>query len=282
MTDPNRRDLHLGYSAQELATSPYAAFYRPALAPLPAPVREALWAGAVAHQRMPAVECAAQLQEAGYEPVENGFTLGADGAARIAVLTRMPRVTPAMWNWWFAWHGSEAQRYKLWHPRAHVHAAWADGRDDLPHYVGRVSRVVEFIGAQRFEFNICFVAPASLGFDEARLAARGEVAICARGALAGTPLETGWLVHHIRLVPGGAEMRSRFWIAGDNVHWRGVPGAAGDRLGRAAGRLRPVRAEQAAELLVHCAQEMNHLAAILPALHAAFGTQSIHRKGITA
>jgi hypothetical protein len=27
----------------------------------------------------------------------------------------------------------------------------------------------------------------------------------------------------------------------------------------------------AAELLVHCAQEMNHLAAILPGLYAAFG-----------
>ena len=38
-----------------------------------------------------------------------------------------------------------------------------------------------------------------------------------------------------------------------------------------AARLAPIKAVAAADLLVHCAQEMAHLAAILPDLHTAFG-----------
>jgi hypothetical protein len=36
-------------------------------------------------------------------------------------------------DWWFGWHSDEPQRYKLWHPRAHVHAQWgAEGTKDAP------------------------------------------------------------------------------------------------------------------------------------------------------
>jgi hypothetical protein len=220
---------------------------------------------------MPPVARAADLVADGYWPVETGYSLSSDGSARVSVLTPMPGVTPAMWDWWFAWHGSHAQRYKLWHPHAHVHAVWSDGRSDLAHYVGRTSNVVEYVGATRLGLTIRFVAPSSLGLDEARLAAAGATAICARGGIAGTPLETGWLIHHVRPVPGGAEMRSRFWLGGENVRPRGMPGPLGAAFGGAASRLAPLAPNQAHDLLVHCAQEMSHLATILPELHAAFG-----------
>lgn len=263
--------LHLGYSATELANSPYARFYQPELAALPGHVREALAVGAQAHELFPGIESASQLHAGGYWPVETGYSLSPDGAAQIFVLTQMPGVTPAMWEWWFAWHGSDAQRYKLWHPRAHVHVAWDDGREDLAHYVGRLSRVVEYVGSQRLDLTIRFVTPSTVGLDEKRLKAAGEVAICARGGLAGTPVETGWLIHHVRPVAGGAEMRSRFWLAGSNVRPRHMPGAIGGLIGRGMARLNRFSSQQAADLLVHCAQEMNHLAAILPALYTTFG-----------
>jgi hypothetical protein len=262
--------LHLGFDEGERATSPYARFFRPDMAPLPVHVREALLTGAIAHELLPAVGAAKSLQGPGYWPVETGYALSPDGAMRVFVLSEMPNVTPAMWAWWFAWHGSEAQRYKLWHPRAHVHAAWQDGRDDLAHYVGRTSNVVEYIGSTRMKLTIRFVPPASLGLDEGRLAASGDVAICARGGIAGAPIETGWLIHHVRSVAGGSEMRSRFWIAGENIQPRGVTGRTGALIGRALGAIQRPAAPQAADLLVHCAQEMNHLAAILPDLCAAF------------
>ena len=263
--------LHLGFDARAMAESPYARFFNSQMAQLPQHVREALLTGGVAHELLPPVEHCCELQREGYWPVETGYTLCPDGAVRVFILTKMPGVTPAMWDWWFAWHGSEAERYKLWHPRAHVHVAWADGRSDLAHYVGRTSNVVEYVGPERIRFVIRFVPPSTLGFDENQLAAKGEVAICARGTIAGTPLETGWLVHHVRPVEGGAEMRSRFWVAGANVQPRGLNGAMGAVIGRVAGRFARFTSTQACDLLVHCAQEMNHLAAILPALYAEFG-----------
>ncbi len=267
-------DLHLGYRPDALATSPYARFFRPEMAALAEPVRQAILRGPVAHELMPPVSGTPDLQSPGYWAVENGFSLCPDGSARINVLTPMPGVTPAMWDWWFAWHGSEAERYKLWHPKAHVHVAWADGRSDLTHYVGRTSKVVEYVGSRRLDLTIRFVPPTQLGLDEAGLAARGEVAICARGGMAGTPFETGWLVHHIRPVPGGSEMRSRFWLAGDNVRPRGMESPVGALIGRTLGKLAQVPTSEASNLLVHCAEEMAHLAAILPEIHKNFGPEA--------
>lgn len=266
---------HLGFTKAELATSPYARFFNPNLAPLPAHVCEALLIGAQASELFPAVEGASDLQSPGYWPVETGYSVTADGAVRICALTTMPRVTPAMWDWWFAWHGCDGDRYKLWHPRAHVDVAWADGRDDLA-YVGRVSNVVEYIGPTLFHVAIGFVPPASIGFDEERLRANGEVAICARIGMAGAPILTGWLVHHIRPTLGGAEMRTRMWVGGDNVRPCGMPGAIGGVLGRTAYRLRPLTTAQIHELIVHDNHEMNHLAAFLPELYAAFGPSATH------
>jgi hypothetical protein len=273
-------DLRLGYSPAELATSPYAAFFDPVMQPLPAHVREALAVGAVAPTLLPPLSRARDLQQSGYAAVETGYSVCPDGAVHIAVLTPMPEVTPAMWDWWFAWHGSEAQRYKLWHPAAHVHVNWKDGRGELDHYVGRVSQVVEFVGAQLLRVEVRFVAPAVLGLDEARLKSSGETAICARlgMAIGGIAADSGWLLHHIRPVPGGAEMRSRFWLAGSHARLMGWEGAAGRWLGKVAGKLLSPPRHQVTELLVHDAHEMQHLAAILPRLHAAFGPHAAGSK----
>ena len=263
--------MHLGYSATDMDTSPYAAFYRDDMEPLAEHVKEALLTGGQAYELFPLVDHADELLEPGYWPLETGFGLGPDGSVQVFALTQMPNVTPAMWDWWFAWHGSEAQRYKLWHPRAHISSKWADGRSDLNHYIGRTSQVVEYVGPELLSLTIRFVAPASLGLDETRLKRQGEVAICARGGIAGTPMETGWLIHHLRPVEGGCEMRSRFWLGGNNVRPRGMDNAIGKLLGRVAANFNPLKANQGADLLVHCAQEMNHLAGILPALYKKFG-----------
>ncbi|MEI8163251.1 MAG: hypothetical protein WCI19_08950 [Betaproteobacteria bacterium] len=266
--------LHLGYDASELASSPYAGYFRPELAPLPGHVREALFIGAQAQELFPSIDAAAELLAPADWPVETGYTFATDGSMRIFVLTQMPNVTPAMWDWWFAWHGSDTQRYKLWHPRAHIDVYWSDGRKDLDHYIGRTSNVVEYVGSEYLRLTIRFVTPSSLGIDERELKARGETAICARGGIAGTPLETGWLIHHVRPVAGGAEMRSRFWLGGGNVRPRGMPGGVGAVIGRTLSRLQTLTNTMAADLLVHCAQEMNHLGAILPALYDTFSNRN--------
>src|SRR5690606_27160202 len=131
---------------------------------------------------------------------------------------------------------------------------WADGAGETGAYIGRTSNIVEYVGPARLNVAVRFVPPSSIGFDEALLAARGEVAICGRGISRDMRVEAGWLVHHIRPVPGMA-------------------GAIGKFIGRAAARFQKFTATQATELFIHDAQEMNHLAAILPDLFAAFGPE---------
>jgi hypothetical protein len=266
--------LTLGFSAAETASSPYAKFFNPAMAALPGHVIDALSKGPVASELLAPFDRAKDLQEDGYIWAETGYTIAPDGDARIACLTHMPGVTPAMWDWWFAWHGSEALRYKLWHPLAHVDVAWADGKGAMDHYIGRTSNIVEYVGAQRLNVGVRFVDPAALGFDTRALARRGQVAICGRGLMRDLNMEAGWLIHLIRPVPGGSEMRSRFWIGGPHVNPIGMTGGAGKLIGRAAALLRPFSAAQAQELLIHDAQEMNHLAGFLPVLYAALGPVS--------
>ena len=267
---PNHPDLHLGYSTEELVTSPYAHFYDPVMAELPAHVREALAIGPVSPSLLPRFEHAASLQEQGYGALETGYCLCPDGSTHVFALTKMPNVTPAMWDWWFGWHGCDPQRYKLWHPQAHVHVGWADGQVDTDHYIGRTSQVVEFIGSKQRQFSIRFITPSEAGLDEARLARQGEVAICARAGLTGLPVDASWMIHHLRPVAGGCEMRSRFWIAGGNLSLPWLPNKVGQLTTRALGWLTRPSVADAEALLVHCAQEMNHLAARLPQLYAAF------------
>jgi len=260
----------LGYSQEELAQSPYASFYDPAIGPLQPQVAEALLIGPQAHELFPPASAVAAMAEPGYWPVETGYAFPPDGSIRVFCLTHMPGVTPQMWDWWFGWHGCETQRYKLWHPKAHIDARWADGRRDEA-YSGRTSLITEYLGPRIMKGAIAFVRPAAVGFDEDWLAAQGEVVICARVGIPGTALKGGWLLHQLRRVEGGSEMRSRMWMGGENTALGDHPGALRRGLAKA---IRPVARRflpAPADLLVHNAQEMAHLAGFLPQLFEAFG-----------
>ena len=251
---------YLGYRAGDADTA-WAEFFDPQMAPLPDHVVEALHHGPQAAPLLLEFDSASDLLDEGYHATETGYGHSRCGGATVAVRTDMPAVTPQMWDWWFGWHGSDARRYKLWHPRAHVSVRWADGGGDGG-YVGRTSLVGEYIGSALTRAAIRFVDPATLGLP----AQRSSVTVCARLGSADLPVDIGWLVHQVRPLGDGAEMRSRFWLGGPHVQLRrSVPLA--DRV------IRPFARRQLPDprdLLVHCAQEMNHLAGVLPALHARF------------
>ncbi|MEM1375630.1 MAG: hypothetical protein AAGF78_14760 [Pseudomonadota bacterium] len=260
----------LGLSPAELDAVPFARHYDPVMRPPQPQVLEALSMGPQASTLFPGIDAASDLTQPGYAALETGYTSAPDFGVRVHCLTDMPGVSPEMWEWWFGWHGSDGRRYKLWHPLAHVDARWADGKSDES-YLGRTSRVIEFIGASRVSATISFVRPSVLGFDEAALAAQGAVAICARLGDPKVPIKGGWLVHHVRPTQTGCEMRSRFWIGGETV----APGNSHGRGMRIAMLpFRPIArlmGPSPRDLLAHCGQEMNHLAGILPALFDEFG-----------
>lgn len=273
--DPNRHP-YLGYRDADRDT-PFARFFDPAVAPLAPHVVDALNAGPQAAALLTELERAGGFL-AGDEPTETGYATCRDGSVRVAVRTPMPGVSPEMWDWWFGWHGSDPRRYKLWHPRAHLYAGWGDGDDrgrrGRDRYVGRTSFVDEYIGSMLARATIRFVPPSEVGLDEAALAdPTRQTAICARIGSSDRPVDIGWLIHQVRATPDGAEMRSRFWLGGRHTRARSTNPVVGRVLPKVANRVAGPNASGAVDLLVHCAQEMRHLAGFLPDLHAAFGDE---------
>ena len=261
---------YLGYRAADHAL-PYARFFNPNLAPLAPHVCAALDRGGVPDLLLPDIDQAAQNLFGDAPVLEDGFVLTKDGGMRVSVRTSMPGVTPAMVDWWFGWHGDAPAKYKLWHPQAHVHVGWRDpppsGASGRALYVGQTSLVDEFIASDLIRGSIRFVPPASFGFTDPRLDDdRQATIVCARIGLGDAPIDVGYLAHHVRAVPGGSEMRSRFWMGGKHVGGRNLIGSLAAGLAKRVLRLTE---GDARALLVHCAQEMPHLAAFLPELYAS-------------
>ena len=273
-------DLYLGYRGDD-AKTPFGKYFNPEMASLPTHVVEALQHGPQGAMALVAFEDAASVADEGYQQTENGYGVLDDGGYHVSVRTDMPGVTPAMWSWWFGWHGCDSRRYKLWHPRAHLRAAWkgqanngqddeAAGRRGAARYIGRWSLISEYIGSAMLNGAIQFIDPANLGCPPDSDAA---VAICARLGSSDVPVDVGWFIHHVRSTPNGAEMRSRFWMGGRHIAVRRVPGVASRAVRPIAARVLGDPASSARNLMVHCAQEMNHLAGFLPELYEAFGSE---------
>lgn len=255
------KNKYLGYREGDWQ-SPHAHFLNEAIADVKERIADALNPQT---QALPPLTEVSNLTQTGYFEVENGLYLAPDGSIRVAVLTPMPKNSPQMWDWWFAWHGCQDNRYKLWHPGAHVSAAWQDGDQERLAYIGRTSMIEEYIGKSLEKANIHFIDPSELGLQNTK----NSVFICARLGYTHIPLDVGWLVHQVRSVEGGAEMRSRFWIGGPHIQLRSaVPGAG--ILSKILQKTVKLSLNQGQDLLQHCAEEMQHLAAFLPELYREF------------
>lgn len=271
-------DLYLGYRNDD-ADTPFGKFFKPEMAPLPQHVVVALQHGPQAGMALLAFDDAASIVDEGYQQTENGYGILGDGSMQVSVRTDMPGVTPAMWAWWFGWHGSDTRRYKLWHPRAHLSARWKDGDQDsgagrrgAQRYVGRWSMISEYIGSTKLGAAIQFVEPAAMGLPDD---SDDTVSICARLGSADAPVDAGWFVHQVRSTPGGSEMRSRFWMGGPHIAVRKAPEVASKAVRPIASKLIGVSESAARNLLVYCAQEMNHLAGFLADLWEASVTSEV-------
>lgn len=267
-----------GYRAEDHA-KPYAKYFTPHTDPPQQGVAEAFAGGALPPASIPPFErIADDLRPTGYSPIEFGYGQRPDGVLFVAALTTMPRNTAAMWDWWFGWHSNESAKYKLWHPDAHEYAALKNDTTsasvpDRARYVGNVSYVDELIGPKLQQLGIAFRDPTTIGLT----VPDGHTIVAGRVGSSIAPVDLGWLAHQVRPVPGGAEMRSRFYLNMRGLH---VPdlGQAACAIGRGAA-VDPgdlfLGVELARDLLLHCGQEMNHLSRFLPELYREFsGTSS--------
>ena len=257
----------LGWSDNELATLPYSRFWNPVMADISADAHRAVANSPMAEELFPPMaEAIGSIVDA---EVQNGFAVASSGEVYVNLVTEMPDVTPGMIDWWFGWHSDSPERYKLWHPQAHVHAQWAEqppaestGR---ARYVGSTSQVDEYLGSALVCGAIQFRRPEELGLVDAAVAGGVDAtAVCARIGLVDMPIDMGYLAHHVAAVPGGSVMRSRFWAGGEYLAARTTSLRAAIPVAK---RVIGLTELDARSLLVHCSQEMTHLASFLPALY---------------
>ena len=264
----------LGWSERDLATCSYAKFWNTDMNDISADAHRALANSPMAHELFPPMsEAIRAIPDA---EIQNGYTLTANGAMHVNLVTEMPDVTPAMIDWWFGWHSDSPERYKMWHPRAHVHAEWQTrppaGSTRRARYVGSTSLVDEYLGSGLIRAAIQFRAPAELGLIDAGVEGGVDAtAVCARVGVLDVPVDIGYLAHHVERVPGGSVMRSRFWIGQPYAAARTSALRAVMPIARTL--LTPTERD-ARNMLVHCSQEMTHLARFLPALFAAEASHS--------
>lgn len=273
--DPNR-STYLGMTKEDLADVWYAKYWNPKMAELPKHVTAALVKGPQASPLLPILEEVRRLTEPDYQDFETGFGITEDGVAVVAVLTKMPNVTPLMLDWWFNWHSSDSRRYKLWNPNAHLYACWNNPLIcETAHqksYIGRTSFIDEFVGSTKMSLALQFIQPSLLGFDEKMLADTEKVTvICGRVGLSEQPIDNGYLVHYIDRISEGSMMRSRFWLGGKYFALRDDP----KRTLETTPRNDAMVLWQAYSLLVHCSMEMNHLATFLPKIYKESFNQSL-------
>ena len=264
--------VDIGYNEKAIP-SEYAPFYKEQMVAIHQAVIEKLTTP-LPWGTLPDIEAMTDLEKAGDLPIENGFSTAKDGSIAVAVKTEMPNTRPEMWDWWFGWHGAEEERYKLWHPQAHISAQWADGRKDHC-YIGRNSIIKEYIGENPLDAAIQFKSPLEFGFSNAAInQSQKAIYICAKIGHPSLPVDFGYLVHQVRVTVQGTEMRSRFWLGGKYVSARN-----NNIINKAVvlllQKIKTLPKNFAQDLMQHCAEEMSHLASILPELYQKYATEEM-------
>ncbi len=272
------RDLTLEEKAK-----PYAKYFynQPVF---PEPERLAAMAVPVDPAKVTPIQRLNDLLSPGYLEVEAGWCQMPDGTGFIANRIPMPGVTPEMMDWWFAWFALENLRYKLWYPPGHFAISLSDRdrvralNDQLPLCERRIRTeyVIENTGGPCDEkIAISFMPAEQFGFDMSRFHSPNVgTAICANGGALmlepppGAPnfKTAACLVHFVREIPGGVELRTRFWMGWNVLNKKPV-------------KLIPdvVRIPEIAirGLATHNVHEFSNLASFLPQLYA-------DQKGIVA
>lgn len=247
---------------------PYAKYYDLPITPIPPEKIAILEGGPMDPAQALPIQRRNELFQPGYLPVETGWCVMADGTGYVSNLTKMPGVTPEMFEWWFAWHPLEDLRYRIWDPEDHFYARQQNREKALDTSLpmrertwGTSHLVLEDIGAGADPLVLEFRYPSELGFQQELIGTDACAAlICANGhgPVPGQGV-AAIMTHFARAVEGGMELRSRFWIG----------------YGLVDGELRKllpdgvqVPAEVPLGLFAHNLKEFGHLATILPHVYA--------------
>ncbi|MDR0468693.1 MAG: hypothetical protein LBH09_01815 [Peptococcaceae bacterium] len=207
-----------------------------------------------------------------YDADDTGYCVLEDGSGYIGETIHFPGSSREMFEWWFAWHGLEEVRYKIWDPEAHVTSSVSAG-----HIGKRLDASLPWkeriIGTAHFTTHIardgaydpavmCFVPPEIFGFDMAFAKGENLSIVAALHGKADSPLPSLSSIRVLRDAEDGFVMRIYFW--------QGMIPVGGHCV-RVGGE---IAIEESAYLANHCAREYNRLAFILP--HIYTENHSVH------
>ncbi|MDG2061783.1 MAG: hypothetical protein P8J93_08225 [SAR86 cluster bacterium] len=193
-----------------------------------------------------------------------------DGEFLVTCITDMPEVTPKMIDWWFGWHLPRTERYKLWHPLAHVSSILKEDNSIYPtdkeKYINKDSYVKEYIGKDLNHLCISFVDPQEFGFPI--LNSEEETAICAHVQDLKKRLSIASLTHLVAKYTDGSRMQRSFWLGANLKHSNSFLNFLFNRLLNNK-KIKSILLKEVItkNLLSHCAEEMNHLSKFLPSLY---------------
>ena len=94
--------------------------------------------------------------------------------------------------------------------------------------------------------------------------------ICGSVALQRAPIKIGHLVHQMRDIEGGSEMRSRFWLAKPEFTGPFAKELITKIINSKFLKQRLIPQNIGRDMIVHCGTEMSHLASFLPTLYAEY------------
>ena len=204
-----------------------------------------------------------RMFEEGYLPARIGYAQLSDGTAMLSNFVNMPEVTPEMFDWWFAWHGLEPLRYKIWCRDEH-HCAITRHPEKVrdtslsmkERYWDTIHDVKEAMSPDGpvMDIIINFRNPADIGFSSEKLKDFKGTIVCA-----GNEHAPVIMCHFLRPIPGGSELHTRFWM-GWSIKNGGPVKVLPD------GAKFPLEMPQ--ELLRHNIKEFTNLAALLPKVYA--------------
>jgi hypothetical protein len=213
-----------------------------------------------------------RLFDPGDLPDPIGWWLLEDGTAIVANRIFFPGSTGEMFDWWFAWHPLDRLRYGIWDPEDHFDVYLQDKAKALDmsksmreRHWGSVHYVWETIGPDSGMdmVQLNFMRPGELGYDESKIDTDAcNALICSnnhtfgRADHADLPVT---MVHFLRPVKGGSELRSYFWFGWQIENEKPVK-----RL--PAGVTIPAKLPKS--LLQHSTVEYANLAAMLPEIYA--------------
>ncbi len=160
------------------------------------------------------------LLDPDYDADDEGYGQLADGTGYVAERMFYPGVTQEMFEWWFAWHGLEDSRYKIWDPVAHYGIGLSRRNIEQRcnpnlNWKERNWGTADFVTAWTVNgvatTKINMLSPETFGFDMEKFKKSGASAVCTLSSPPDVCIPSGPSVRVLHQTPEGLKVFLYFW-----------------------------------------------------------------------